>query len=113
MGGSVKGANSVIRRIENALVDANIPCHVPMMENAENMEEDVIKGKIVCSSFHTSKGRQRPYVFVVGFDHSYFKTVARGLDPTKCPNTIYVATTRASKRLYVLESDEWSSDRPF
>jgi hypothetical protein len=113
LGGSVKGANSVIRRIENALVDANIPCHVPMMENAENMEEDVIKGKIVFSSFHTSKGRQRPYVFVVGFDHSYFKTVARGLDPTKCPNTIYVATTRASKRLYVLESDEWSSDRPF
>jgi len=113
LGGSVKGANSVIRRIENALVDANIPCHVPMMENAENMEEDVIKGKIVFSSFHTSKGRQRPYVFVVGFDHSYFKTIARNMDPTICPNTIYVATTRASQRLYLLESDEWPSDRPF
>jgi hypothetical protein len=113
LGGSVKGPNSPIRRIENALVDANIPCHVPMMENAENMEEDVIKGKIVFSSFHTSKGRQRPYVFVVGFDHSYFKTIARTLDPTQCPNTLYVATTRASQRLFLLESDEWSSDRPF
>ena len=112
LGGSVKGPNSLIRRIENALVDANIPCHVPMMENAENMEEDVIKGKIVFSSFHTSKGRQRPYVFVVGFDHSYFKTIARTMDPLTCPNTLYVATTRASSRLFLLESDEWASDRP-
>jgi hypothetical protein len=113
LGGSVKGPNSHIRRIENALVDANIPCHVPMMENSDNIDEEVIKGKIVFSSFHTSKGRQRPYVFVVGFDHSYFKVIARTLDPLVCPNTLYVATTRASKRLYLLESDEWSSDRPF
>jgi len=113
LGGSVKGPNSPIRKIENALVDANIPCHVPMMETADQIDEEVIKGKIVFSSFHTSKGRQRPYVFVVGFDHSYFKINARTLDPTLCPNTIYVATTRASTRLYLLESDEWASDRPF
>lgn len=112
LGGSVKGPNSVIRRIENALVSANIPCHVPMMENSDNIDEEVIKGKIVFSSFHTSKGRQRPYVFVVGFDHSYFKVIARTLDPLSCPNTLYVATTRASKRLYLLETAEWSTDRP-
>ena len=112
LGGSVKGPNSVIRRIENALVNANIPCHVPMMETSDHIDEEVIQGKIVFSSFHTSKGRQRPYVFVVGFDHSYFKIIARTLDPLSCPNTLYVATTRASKRLYLLESSEWSSDRP-
>ena len=112
LGGSVKGPNSAIRRIENALVNANIPCHVPMMENADHIDEEVIKGKIVFSSFHTSKGRQRPYVFVVGFDHSYFKVIARTLDPMTCPNTLYVATTRASKRMYLLETSEWSSDRP-
>ena len=111
LGGSVKGPNSVIRRIENAIVDANIPCHVPMMENAEQIDEEVIKGKIVFSSFHTSKGRQRPYVFIVGFDHSYFTKIARTLDPMKCPNTLYVATTRASTRLYLMDSDEWASDR--
>jgi len=112
LGGSVKGPNSVIRRIENALVNANIPCHVPMMESSDHIDEEVIQGKIVFSSFHTSKGRQRPYAFVVGFDHSYFKIIARTLDPLSCPNTLYVATTRASKRLYLLESSEWSSDRP-
>ena len=113
LGGSVKGPNSAIRRIENALVDANIPCHVPMSETADQIDEEVIKGKIVFSSFHTSKGRQRPFVFVVGFDHSYFKINARTLDPCQCPNTIYVATTRASQKLYLLETDEWPSDRPF
>ena len=112
LGGSVKGPNSHIRNIENALVEAGIPCHVPMMENADNFDENVIKGKVVFSSFHTSKGRQRPYVFVVGFDHSYFKIVARTLDPLICPNTLYVATTRASQRLYLLESDNFASDRP-
>lgn len=113
LGGSVKGQNSHIRKIENALVEGGIPCHVPMMENSDNFDENVIKGKVVFSSFHTSKGRQRPYVFVVGFDHSYFKTIARTLDPLICPNTLYVATTRASNKMFLLESDEYASDRPF
>jgi hypothetical protein len=112
LGGSVKGPNSNIRKIENALVEAGIPCHVPMMETSEHIDEDVIKGKVVFSSFHTSKGRQRPYVFVIGFDHSYFKTIARNMDPCICPNTLYVATTRASERLFLLETDEYPSDRP-
>lgn len=113
LGASVKGANSNIKKIENSLVEAGIPCHVPMMENSDNIDEEVIKGKVVFSTFHTSKGRQRPYVFVVGFDHSYFTINARTMDPTKCPNTLYVATTRASKQLYVLENSGFNSDRPF
>jgi len=113
LGASVKGSNSNIKKIENSLVEAGIPCHVPMMENSDNIDEEVIKGKVVFSTFHTSKGRQRPYVFVVGFDHSYFTINARTMNPTKCPNTLYVATTRASKQLYVLETSGFSSDRPF
>jgi len=112
LGASVKGSNSNIKKIENSLVEAGIPCHVPMMENSDNIDEEVIKGKVVFSTFHTSKGRQRPYVFVVGFDHSYFTINARTMNPTKCPNTLYVATTRASQQLYVLETSGFSSDRP-
>lgn len=113
LAGSVKGVNSNIRKMENALVEAGIPCHVPMIENSDNIDDDVIKGKVVFSTFHTSKGRQREYVFVLGFDNSYFKTNARNSDPTKCPNTLYVATTRAQKILYLLEINEgWSDNRP-
>jgi len=111
LGPSVKGERSNIRKLENMLVEKNIPCHVPMMEN-NDIDQRVIDGKIVFSTFHCVKGRQRKYVFVVGFDNSYFKYYARNLPRDICPNTLYVACTRASNGLYVLESDTRRDDRP-
>jgi hypothetical protein len=112
LGASVKGANSQIRRIENALVEVGIPCHVPMLET-DKINEKVIDGKVVFSTFHCVKGRQRPYVFVVGFDQSYFNIYARSIPKEVCPNTLYVACTRSTKRLYVLErGEENATDQP-
>lgn len=111
IGPSMKGQYSSIRKLENMLVEKNIPCHVPMLENT-NIDERVIGGKIVFSTFHCVKGRQRPYVFVVGFDNSYFKYYAKNLPRDICPNTIYVGCTRATKGLYVLESNTKPEDRP-
>jgi hypothetical protein len=111
LGPSVKGERSNIRKLENMLVEKNIPCHVPMMEN-NDIDQRVIDGKIVFSTFHCVKGRQRKYVFVVGFDNSYFRYYARSLPRDICPNTLYVACTRASIGLYVLESDTRRDDRP-
>lgn len=103
LGSSVKGANSHIRNMENVLTTANIPCYVPMMDS-DVMDERVIDGKVVFSTFHTVKGRQRKYVFVVGFDQGYFYN-ARNLDKTQCPNTLYVACTRATHCLYLLQNE--------
>ena len=111
LGGSVKGVNSSIRKMENALVKSNIPCHVPMFET-DKIDDRVIEGKVVFSTFHCVKGRQRKYVFVIGFDNSYFTYYARNLPPDICPNTLYVACTRATTRLFVLEMDRWMGDRP-
>jgi len=111
LGASVKGPNSQIRKIENALSEAGIPCHVPMFEN-DKIDEKVMEGKVVFSTFHCVKGRQRDYVFVVGFDQSYFTFFAQKLDQDKCPNTLYVATTRATKQMFLLESGENSDDMP-
>lgn len=97
---SVKGTSSSIRKIENILVENNIPCHVPMMET-EKLDDRVIEGKVVFSTFHSVKGRQRKYVFVVGFDRTPMSI--REINPDKCPNTLYVATTRATHGLYVIE----------
>jgi len=112
LGPSVKGTDSNIRRIENKLVERDIPCHVPMMES-DKIDDRVIGGKVVFSTFHCVKGRQRKYVFVVGFDHSYHRFYARNKPIDECPNTIYVASTRATNGLYVLESNEKPEDRPF
>ena len=108
---SVKGINSYIRKIENRLVEKNIPCHVPIFET-EKLDERVIDGKIVFSTFHSVKGRQRPYVFIIGFDNNYFVQYARTLDKDECPNTLYVGCTRAIQQLYLIEYDQWPTDRP-
>ena len=112
LGGSVKGPNSNIRKIENALVSQGIPCYVPMIESADKIEDKVIDGKVVFSTFHCVKGRQRPFVFIIGFDDNYFNYYARTLPKDKCPNTLYVGGTRASEALYLLEFDQYSTDRP-
>ena len=111
LGGSVKGVNSNIRQLENALVEKNIPCHVPMLET-DKIDERVIGGKVVFSTFHCIKGRQRKYVFVVGFDNSYLRFYSRNLPRDICPNTLYVACTRATDGLYLLESNQYTNDRP-
>jgi ATP-dependent exoDNAse (exonuclease V) beta subunit len=109
---SVKGLNSHVRKMENALVEQNIPCHVPMFDT-EKLDDRIIEGKIVFSTFHCAKGRQRKYVFLVGFDNNYFEQFARtSTDTTECPNTLYVGCTRATHGLYLLEFDQRTTDRP-
>lgn len=111
LGPSVKGVNSNIRQLENMLSERGIPCHVPMLEN-DKVDERVIDKKVVFSTFHCVKGRERKFVFIMGFDNSYFRCYARTLPKDICPNTLYVAATRATERLYVLESDSYRDDRP-
>lgn len=111
LGGSVKGENSAIKKMENALVEKKIPCHVPMFET-DKIDERVIEGKVVFSTFHSVKGRQRKYVFIFGFDNSYFNYYGKDLPRDKCPNTLYVACTRATHGLYLIENDQFGDYQP-
>lgn len=107
---SVKSNNRNIHKIENALVENNIPCYVPIIDD-DKIDERIIKGKIVFSTFHSVKGRQRKYAFVIDFNNSYFN-YAKKLPRDKCPNTLYVATTRATHKLFVVELNNKKDDRP-
>ena len=109
LSGSIRGGR--MRKIENALVMNDIPCFVPLFET-DKMDERVINGKVGLSTFHSVKGRQRKYVFIVGFDNSYFDYYGRNLSRVECPNTLYVGVTRASNKLYVFETDNHATDRP-
>lgn len=111
LGASVKGPNSPIRKMENALVERGIPCHVPMFES-DTIDEKVIHKKVVFCTFHSVKGRQRKYVFVLGFDQGYMRFYGRNLPQDQCPSTLYVATTRATHGLYLLERTNFETDRP-
>ena len=107
--------NNTILQLENELVQANIPCYIPMKENQDQLDSRIIDKKIVFSSFHSVKGRQRKHVIVVGFDSSYFEWYSRDSPKDTCPNTLYVACTRATHSLSVFESENnnaWDTYRP-
>ena len=102
---------STISLIENELVQANIPCYIPMKENQEQLDSRIIDKKIVFSSFHSVKGRQRKHVIIIGFDSSYMEIYSRDSLKDSCPNTLYVASTRATHSLCIFETENnFSSD---
>ena len=102
---SVKSEKSAVKKLENMLVSNNIPCYVPMSETS-TIESTIIQNKVIFSSFHQSKGRERKIVVVYGFDNSYFNYFDKDAPTNICPSTFYVAATRAKEHLYIMESDD-------
>lgn len=109
---SVKGkGNNPIKKLENLLVQENIPVYFSR-DDEEGIDENIIKGKVAFTSFHQSKGRERKIVFIYGFEESYFDFYAKDKDRNVCPSELYVATTRASEILVLLEHDS-DNQMPF
>ena len=102
LAGSISGDRSPIRKLENELVNNNIPCYYPTSDERK-LDEDIIEGKVIFSSFHQAKGRERKVVIVYGFDSGYFKFFGKDYDPLVCPETLYVACTRAKEKLVLVE----------
>lgn len=75
--------------------------------DTEPFDEDAARNKIAFSSFHQSKGRERKCAIIYGVDASYIKYYTKGLIPTKCPNAIYVALTRAKELLVIVHSNQY------
>jgi hypothetical protein len=102
LAGSISGELSPLRKLENELVNYNIPCYYPTSDERK-LDEDIIEGKVIFSSFHQAKGRERKLVIVYGFDSGYFKFFGKDYDPLVCPETLYVACTRAKEKLILIE----------
>jgi hypothetical protein len=102
---SMKGStNSPIRVLENKLVELGVPCYYPTSDDTE-IDNNVVAGKVIFCTFHQSKGRERPIVVVYSFDSSYFIYYAKDASPLVCPNTLYVATTRARNELIIIRQN--------
>jgi hypothetical protein len=97
-----------ISKLENALVSRKIPCHLSLQNEKNNR---ITKNKVEFSTLCKCKGRQRRFVFVLGF-----ASMLRDDDPEikwgECPNVMYVACTRATEQLFVVESNEYLSGKP-
>ena len=68
---SVKSIKSPIRQLANELSNNKIPIYVPISDE-EKIDEDIIKDKMVFSTFHQVKGLERKIVIIFNFDNSYF-----------------------------------------
>jgi hypothetical protein len=90
-----------IKLLENELIKSNIPFYV--YDSSKKLDEKVIKNKVVFTTFHKSKGRERKIVIVYNFDSSYFNFYNKTAPKNVCPPSIYVAITRASEHLFLLE----------
>lgn len=98
---SYDSARSPAKSLENFLVSKGIPCDTPCRDD-ENKPDDVLRGKVAFSTFHSCKGITRKVVFVYNVDDGYFKYFAKDAPRNICPNPMYVALTRASKRLVMI-----------
>jgi hypothetical protein len=92
--------NYVAEEFEREFSSAGIP--IMFAPDSAGIDEEIMANKIVFSSFHQSKGRERPIVFLSGFDMSYYQFTARNEDPSVCTPAMYVAMTRASKHLILM-----------
>ena len=96
---SVRLRNRHIAALQGHLVDAGVPVYFPLFEDGLGKEE-AMRNKVVFSSFHGSKGRERRLVFVLGFDMGY--DTYYNNNAHVCSNPMYVAATRAKDKLIMI-----------
>lgn len=100
------GPNAPLKILENLIYEKlNLPIYYSTMEDRE-LNDKVIQNKVVFSTFHQSKGRERKVVIVFGFDDSYFDFYAKDEDRKECPSTLIVALSRAKEVLMIVKDIE-------
>ena len=95
---SVRGWRYYLASLSNSLSCSGVPVSVSIYDDAP-LDEDVIRGKLVVSTYHQFKGSERDLVIVFGADDGWFKRFGRDVLHDSCPNPIFVALTRACKQV--------------
>ena len=99
---SIRNDNSPVKKLANYISEhQKKKLYVPNSDD-EPFDEEAAKGKIAITTFHQVKGRERKCAIVYGLDASYIKFYCKEGIPTTCPNTVYVALTRASEFMLVI-----------
>lgn len=89
--------------IANALSEYGHSIYYPDNDTEESANEKLLKHKILFSSFHQAKGIEREAIVLVGFDDGLSNMSNDFVSPI-CPNILYVATTRAKKKMVIFHN---------
>lgn len=103
---SIKNPILPIRFLENELVRNGYKVHTSLTEDDMVLEEKDMQDKICLSTIHKTKGLERRLVILFGFDQTYFQFYNKEVDPKKCCNELYVATTRAKDQLILIHHQD-------
>lgn len=96
---SVK-SKSAVKELINLLKKEGIKTYIAEKE----VNKDMAKDKIICLTYHKSKGLERKVSIVYGCDN-YFFELHNNIINTICPNELYVALTRSTERLTLVQQD--------
>ncbi len=106
---SVKKGKGPIPTLSNRLNKKGIRTYVSDNPN-EIKDKDLIKNKLVITTFHQVKGLEREVVIIYNFDSSYYNYYSGNeFNPEIIPNVFYVAMTRAKEKLVVFNDFHWNS----
>ena len=109
--------NYIAKEILNELTHLGHPCFYPNQDDSDKTDEQVLLNKICFLTGHSSKGRERRFCFLLGFDSSYYQFMDRDANPNECTNLLYVGCTRATEELilcefYTSNTDAYYANRP-
>ena len=102
-----------ITNVLAARIRSEYPLYIPNNDN-EMVSSDDVKGRIAITTFHQSKGRERKFVIILGYNYTYFKYFCKNECEYKCPPALYVALTRAKRELHLIthiDSNRTSPDK--
>lgn len=111
LGFSIKDKTPIKQLANYVTNNLNIPIYCSTSDQ-ESLDSRVIENKLVFSTIHQAKGRERKAVLLLGFDSSYFEFYDKNADMNICPNEFYVAVTRASEHVTIIH-DSKKSYLPF
>lgn len=95
----VSAKNPIYNAIKNL---SDIPTYTHT-KDSDFVSEKEIFGKLIFMTFNSMKGCERDCVIVLNFSESYFKYFDSAWShPTRVPNVLYVAATRARQELILI-----------
>ena len=95
--------NFIAKEILNELTLLGYPCFYPNQDESDKTDDQVLLNKICFLTGHSSKGRERRFCFLLGFDSSYYQFMDREASPSECTNLLYVGCTRSTEKLYLCQ----------
>jgi len=100
---TVSDRNKKMVMLINYLSKCGFPINYNRKINNDNIGNDefLAKEKILVSTIHQMKGRERKIVFFFGFDNGYYLYGNQNDIRHVCPNVMYVGLSRASEKCFL------------